>query len=181
MRSLYKFSSVTLLSMVCALGIIMTWRSQPSEGSQLEFLAQSWANRGIDQLIQDLQSSSSADVRWKAADELGQRKAPSQIVIAALVAALKDSDHEVRARAAVSLGLKGESANLAVPSLIITLKDSDKKVRRHTAWALGMMGESAKVAVPELITILQDPYADARNDASVALCRIGEQTYCNVR
>jgi HEAT repeat protein/beta-lactamase regulating signal transducer with metallopeptidase domain len=85
--------------------------------------------------------------------------------LAALVAALRDSDVEVRRTAANSLGQIEDKR--AVPALIAALRDSDGEVRQQAAWALGQLED--RRATEPLIAALKDSSIELRRKAAWAL------------
>jgi beta-lactamase regulating signal transducer with metallopeptidase domain len=85
--------------------------------------------------------------------------------LAALIAALRDSDAGVRRAAAHSLG-NIESPRATEP-LIAVLRDSDAEVRQNAAWALGNIED--RRAVEGLIGALRDESHEVRNSAAWAL------------
>src|SRR5581483_5023738 len=66
-----------------------------------------------------------AEVRWQAAEILGQIGPAATPAVPALTAALKDSDPHVRTVAATALGQIGKEAASAAPQLIEMLKTED--------------------------------------------------------
>ena len=88
--------------------------------------------------------------------------------LAALIAALRDSDAGVRRAAAHSLG-NIESAR-AVEPLVAVLRDPDAEVRQNAAWALGNIED--RRAVDGLIAALKDESHEVRNSAAWALGNI---------
>ena len=88
--------------------------------------------------------------------------------IAALIAALRDSDAGVRRAAAHSLGNLENPR--AVEPLVSVLRDNDVEVRRNAVWALGNIED--RRAVPGLITALRDSDAEVRKSAAWALGNI---------
>lgn len=85
--------------------------------------------------------------------------------LAALIAALRDSDAGVRRAAAHSLG-NIESSRATEP-LIAVLRDADAEVRQNAAWALGNIED--RRAVDGLIGALKDESHEVRNSAAWAL------------
>jgi HEAT repeat protein len=113
-----------------------------------------------------------SDVRWRAANILGQIKALEAVPV--LAAKLNDEDSSVRFQCSDALGRIGPDAVVAVDKLIDQLKkDCDPDVRGVTAQTLGKIGPKAKAAVPGLIEALQDKNASVRRSAAHALGEIG--------
>ena len=88
--------------------------------------------------------------------------------LAALIAALRDSDAGVRRAAAQSLG--NIESPRAVDGLIGVLRDSDVEVRRAAVWALGEIED--RRAVDALIPMLKDADPEVRKSAAWALGNI---------
>ncbi len=92
--------------------------------------------------------------------------------VAALVAALKDSDAEVRRAAANSLGQLEDKR--AVTALMAALRDSDADVRAQSAWALGQLED--KRAVASLTGALKDENVEVRRKAAWALGQLEDDS-----
>ena len=92
--------------------------------------------------------------------------------VAALVAALRDSDVEVRRAAANSLGQIEDKR--AVPGLITALHDADAEVRQQAAWALAQLED--KRATEPLMAALKDSNAEVRRKSAWALGQLEEQS-----
>ena len=128
--------------------------------------------------MQHVMQSVVQNIRPKIAVNLGRSHAGSQDTagtsqrIAALTAALRDSDAEVRRAAANSLGQLEDKR--AVPGLISALRDDDAQVRREAAWALGELGD--KRALDGLATALKDPDAEVRHKAAWALGELNDES-----
>ena len=99
----------------------------------------------------------------------GQNKSDTSALdtlgLAALIAALRDSDAGVRRAAAHSLG-NIESTRATEP-LMAVLRDPDAEVRQNAAWALGNIED--RRAVDGLIGALKDESHEVRNSAAWAL------------
>ena len=93
---------------------------------------------------------------------------PDTLGLAALIAALKDSDAGVRRAAAQSLG--NIESPRAVDALVAVLRDSDVEVRRAAAWALGEIEDPR--AVDGLVAALRDSDTEMRKSAAWALGNI---------
>jgi HEAT repeat protein len=92
--------------------------------------------------------------------------------LAALVAALGDSDPDVRGWAAQAVGGIGTNAADAVPALTELLKNDDEGSRNSACIALGKIGPVAKAALPALRVALSDKSQDVRRFAAAAIQRI---------
>ena len=93
------------------------------------------------------------DSRWdkiNAASEMHWRDV--DLVIGALIAALKDDDPKVRAHVAWVLGSVPD--NRAVEPLLALLKDTNKEVRGRAAGALAVIGDAR--ALDPLVTLLKE-------------------------
>ena len=94
--------------------------------------------------------SQDSSIRVKAVGalrQMGRSYTASDVGLAALCAALSDSDIEVRSRAEGALGDLGPKAKAAVPSLI---KSVSAGTDINGVWALGSIGPDAKAALPVL-------------------------------
>ncbi len=98
-----------------------------------------------------------------------------EIVVPALVGALKDEDVGVRRAASTALATVAIEGNIAVPSLIEAIEDKDVEVRYTAAYALRNFGKD-KIVLPALIKALEDSNAYARSGAALALAQIGADT-----
>ena len=94
-----------------------------------------------------------------------ERKPADPRVIAALGAALKDTDTEVRQQAAHSLGQMRDPA--AAEALIPALQDADVEVRQNVVHALGQLRDPR--AIPGLTIALKDANEEVRQQACAAL------------
>ena len=120
--------------------------------------------RSIMASLQDLKVAVSLNFGGNKADT----SALDTLGLAALIAALRDSDAGVRRAAAHSLG-NIESARATEP-LMAVLRDPDAEVRKNAAWALGNIED--RRAVEGLIGALRDENAEVRNSAAWALGNI---------
>jgi HEAT repeat protein len=158
------------------------------------------AAQAVELLVEGMQSDD-AHSRRMAARALGELKASPEIVIPALVKALKDSDQtvvgnaidaltslgpQVAPRAAAALQNKdlrtyavrvlarlGGDAKEAVPALIAVLQDPDPEFVREAQFALGNIGPAAASAVPALLRSLSSDNERVRNSAFYAIGHIG--------
>ena len=99
-----------------------------------------------------------AEVRWKAAELLGEIGGSASASQQTLLAALGDSDPHVRSVAATALPLVGTSSAEAVPALTRML-NSD--ARLAAARSLSAYGPEAQPAMNELIALLSDQQLDS--------------------
>jgi len=97
---------------------------------------------------------------------------PTESVIQALAAALRDPVLEVRLEAAHSLWIVGSDAGLAAPALTECLRDSSAALREKAALALGAIGSDAAAALPELQRLENDAEPSVRTAASKAMVGI---------
>ncbi len=110
-----------------------------------------------------------ADVRWQAAEALGQLG--SEAAIPRLLIALEHEDAYIRRQAAPVLGQLGSEA--AIPGLLIALEDEDAYVRWRAAKALGQLG--SETAIPGLLIALGDKEAHVRWRAAEALGQLDSE------
>ena len=112
-------------------------------------------------------AAAGADLEFAVAGKESQT-AQDTLGLAALIAALRDSDAGVRRAAAQSLG--NIESPRAVDGLIGVLRDSDVEVRRAAVWALGEIED--RRAVDALIPMLKDADPEVRKSAAWALGNI---------
>ena len=112
-------------------------------------------------------AAAGVDQEFVIAGKAGEA-APDTLGLAALIAALRDSDAGVRRAAAQSLG--NIESPRAVDGLIAVLRDSDVEVRRAAVWALGEIED--RRAVDALLPLLKDADAEVRKSAAWALGNI---------
>lgn len=101
----------------------------------------------------------------------GSAKADPRM-IAALTAALKDTDKEVRETAMHAL-VQMRDPSVFEP-LVQALKDVSPDVREHAAFGLGQLRD--RRAVEPLATALKDEHADVREKAAFALSQIRDRS-----
>jgi len=118
------------------------------------------------ELLRRDQRGNSAEVRWTAADILGQIGPDAADATPALGQALADDDPLVRRVAAESLGKIGPPASAAVPALAAMLQSED---RIYAVKALIRFKTAARDAAPALIAVLKDPSPEVRWNACEAL------------
>jgi HEAT repeat protein/beta-lactamase regulating signal transducer with metallopeptidase domain len=112
-------------------------------------------------------AAAGADLEFAVAGKESET-AHDTLGLAALIAALRDSDAGVRRAAAQSLG--NIESPRAVDGLIGVLRDSDVEVRRAAVWALGEIEDPR--AVDALVPMLKDPDPEVRKSAAWALGNI---------
>ncbi|MCB9641450.1 MAG: HEAT repeat domain-containing protein [Myxococcales bacterium] len=101
------------------------------------------------------------DVRFAAAQSLGQLKILAAPSVIALQALLRDKVWRVQAQSAESIGRFGPKAAPAVPALLQRLRDTNSPLRSRVALALAQIGKRSKQALPILLQELsQDTSLD---------------------
>ena len=113
-------------------------------------------------------------VREAAAGSLVQLGETSGEVVAALVAALGDSDYDVWYAAAGSLVQLGEASGEVVAALVADLGDPGYDVRYVAAGSLVQLGEASAEVVPALVATLGDSDDNVRYAAAGSLGQLGE-------
>ncbi len=93
--------------------------------------------------------------------------------VPALVEALKDERWVARKGAANVLGMLGRRATESAPALLEALKDERREVRAAAARALGGIGAPPDEAVPALVHALEDEFPSVRRRAAEALGKLG--------
>jgi HEAT repeat protein len=89
--------------------------------------------------------------------------------LAALIAALADSDARVKELAAQAVGAIGPEASPAVPALIALLGSADEGSRNSACIGLTGIGPSAREALPELRKAISDRSPDVQRFARRAI------------
>jgi HEAT repeat protein len=113
----------------------------------------------IPSLVRCLTGERGNDIRWKAAEALGNL---GRAAVKPLVGVLSSADEDVRWMAALALGATRDDS--AIGPLIALFSDPDRFVRGRATAALGMIGSAA---VPALTSALTDPDPDLRWGAGV--------------
>ena len=124
-------------------------------------------------VLTELLRDASPEVRWQAADLLGQAGPAERGDTAAkdaLVRALQDDDPHVRAVAASSLSVLGDAGPDAIPVLRDMLTTGE---RLAALKALVRYGPEAEPAIPRLIDLLHDDDSEVRWRAAMTLGKIG--------
>ncbi|NEO78369.1 HEAT repeat domain-containing protein [Moorena sp. SIO4G3] len=117
-----------------------------------------------------------SDVRWKAADALGELGNSSETLVSALFARFQDENSDVRWRAAIALGKLGNSSKTVVNGLLAKLQDPDAGVRDRAAVALGNSDNSSETLVNALLAKLQDDASRVRSGAAYGLGKLGNSS-----
>jgi HEAT repeat protein len=117
-------------------------------------------------------------VRREALRSLGKLRERAsidpQVVVPALLDALKDPDTSVRNIAVTYLGIVRDTPEKEVVGLIGALKDQEPAVREAAAVALSAYGAQAEPAIPALHKAEADPDDDVKREAGRALVIIAE-------
>jgi HEAT repeat protein len=126
------------------------------------------------ELLKDDRSNdwSAAEVRWTAAEILGELGTDAAKATPDLLAALHDPDAHVRSVAALMLQKVGAPPEQAVPPLIGLLDGND---RLRAVEVLSQYRGDARAAVPRLKELLKDPQPDMRWSAAMTLGEIGPE------
>jgi hypothetical protein len=117
--------------------------------------------------------SMDSSIRVKAVGalrQMGRSYTDSNIGMAALCAALNQSDIEVRSRAEGAIGDLGPKAKAAVPAII---KSVSEDTDINGVWALGSIGPDAKAALPVLESKMRQETGRERVYAAGAVWAIG--------
>ncbi len=115
-----------------------------------------------------------AQVRLRAAYQLGEIGSLEDNAIEALIRATEDPDPRVRTVAAFALGKVGPGTNHLVSALAAGLGDENWGVRYAAARALGSIGAQAQTALPTLLDRLEsDADENVRYAAAQAIASIG--------
>lgn len=113
------------------------------------------------------------DIRWNAADCLGQMGNSDSRVIQALVALLKDEDSGVQFVAAKSLGELGNTDEGVLNGLVALLKSQDSTLSDQAAKSLAQLGKSDKSVLEALIATLAHESFESQAIALEALFQLG--------
>jgi HEAT repeat protein len=131
--------------------------------------------------VAPLREAISADepvVRREALRSLGKLRERAsidpQVVVPALLDALKDPDASVRSIAVTYLGIVRDDPKQEVTGLIAALADQEPAVRGAAAVALSAYGAQAEPAVAALHKAENDPDDDVKREAGRALVIIAE-------
>lgn len=112
------------------------------------------------------------DVRCAAVGALGFGAAHDEVLVSALLDALRDGEWRVREEAATTLGkLRSPAGSEA---LVQALEDDYWQVRLRAARALGQIGH--RLAVGPLCLLLAHPISNLRKEAALALGTLGDRT-----
>jgi serine/threonine-protein kinase len=117
--------------------------------------------------------SGDSNVRWRAAEALGNMGGEARPAVPAITALLRDRNEVVRWRAAEALGKVGPEAREAVPALVAALSGPPGLLTTEAAKALGRIGPSGRESVPALARALGNTEVFTRREAAKALVRMG--------
>lgn len=109
------------------------------------------------------------DVRWRAADILGQVSVGNEGMLRVLLEALHDVDWGVREGAAKGLGQVGAGNKVVVRVLLEALHDADWGVRGQAVDSLGRVGVGNEAVVRALLEALHDADSSVRSQAVMSL------------
>ncbi|KAK4077222.1 hypothetical protein Purlil1_12436 [Purpureocillium lilacinum] len=113
------------------------------------------------------------DVRFCAAEVLGEQSKLPEATLATLTALLKDEDKTVRFCAAKALGKQSELPEATVATLMALLEDEDENGRFWAAKVLGKQSKLPEATLATLIALLKDEEENVRFRAAEIL---GEQS-----
>jgi HEAT repeat protein len=120
-----------------------------------------------------LRESATWDVRWKAAEALGEIGPAARDAVPALADALRDGTQNWVVRVAALRALARVAGADAVAPVRAALRDRDPCVRLAAALELGGLGPPARSAAPALRRALTDEDEAVRDAAARALRRLG--------
>ena len=132
-------------------------------GELLSYTAPTVSGKYLSEKFQSRLKAPDSDVRWAAADALGNHPTPA--ATEALLTALKAPDSDVRRTAALALGNHPTPAT--TEALLTALKAPDSDVRRTAADAL--RNHPTPATTEALLTALKDSDSDVRRTAALAL------------
>jgi len=122
-----------------------------------------------------------SDIRAGVVRALGLTSRASEVVVDALLMAVRDRNEEVRAQAAESLGRLGYVSQPVIDGLLTALKDREGKVQAQAAEALGQLGHGSPQVIDGLVSAIQDRDvldetfgADVGRKAAAALATLGQ-------
>src|SRR5262245_12694817 len=127
--------------------------------------------RPVDALVRALQDKD-AQVRARAAEELGRRGTDGRPAVPALTKALEDESAAVRARAALALWEIDRPARLVLPGLLAARRDGDPKFRARAEAAWAQIGPGVRAGLGLTLKALKTGDAQAVKRASEALANV---------
>ena len=125
-------------------------------------------------VVVDYLTHEDAEMRWEAADALGDMQARSPDVLAALLPLFDDPNERVRLEAIDTIGdTKATSTDLP-QALGALLDDSSSEVRQRAVEALGEIEASPAAVAPHVVRALSDGDEDVREAAMKVLKQLGK-------
>ncbi|CAG1994183.1 unnamed protein product [Fusarium graminearum] len=119
----------------------------------------------LTQLLKDKDS----DVRYYAAEAIGNQSILSDTTVATLMELLKDEDSDIRSSAARAIGKQSILLDTTVAALVELLKDEDSSVRSSAARAIGNQSILSDTIVAALVELFKDKDSDVRYYAARAI------------
>lgn len=185
-RTFAIITSITLLAIIGSIWFLVSAKTRSKDrilrakfdqlqGYQGDPIIQIFRDSGPDAvafLARQMESKDST-IRVKAVGalrQMGTSFTASDIGLAALCAALNQSDIELRSRAEGALGDLGPKAKAAVPALIKCVSGGTDI---NGVWALGRIGPDAKAALPVLESKMSQETGRERVYAAGAVWKIG--------
>ena len=145
-------------------------------GAILTSMVGSKCESDVEQRLIKAMGDDNPNVRYSAADALGNLGKSSDDVVSALLKAMGDKDSSVRYYAASALGRIGKSSDDVVSALLKAMGDDDSSVRSGAASALGEVGKSSDDVVSALVKAMGDESSDVRSRAAPALGNLGKSS-----
>jgi hypothetical protein len=166
--------TVVFVSVILSSLIFILYHSNFSPKKALELVKNLMGEAGAKfaPVVAALLKDPDSNVRWRAAQALGQMDIAGAKFAPEVAALLKDRDFNVRWGAATALGQMGEAGAKFVPEVAALLKDPNFDVRRAAVTALGQMREADAKVAPEVAALLKDPDSDFRSAQALGQMRV---------
>ena len=149
---------------------------------RIQMLAQSAKNQNpaIRAKAVELLGRTGVSLQWELA-RLPVREAASdavpidqsELIVAALIDAARDTDLSVRTCAVGALSVIGMLAKPAAPVMLEKLTDENEAIRVSAARSIGYLAGDPAQAIPTLTAALKDPSAMVRINAATSLAQFG--------